>query len=119
MGDNVLVTRTMNNSLIVGPTKIIDDGVIITDPFAMIPMEDGIRLIPLDVDLIGAVMDVLELTNDKIFYTKNVSDVIINEYYKMLKGDENVQVEPVESEESEELDDQWEPETCEPADKTA
>jgi hypothetical protein len=96
---NVLVTRTMNNSLVVGPTEIKEDGsVVIQDPFAMIPMEEGIRLIPLDIDLIGARMDVLELTADKVFYTKKLSDVIVNEYHKMLKLGDDVQVETAENE---------------------
>ena len=96
---NIKVTRTINNSLIVGNTFNSGDKVTIQDPFAMIPMEEGLRLIPLDIDLIGIRMEEIELTNDKVFYTSKLSPVIVKEYSRLLEEAKNpkepeVQTEP-------------------------
>ena len=85
----IKVTRTMNNTLIIGETERIENGYQIKDPFSIIPMEEGIRLIPLDIDLIGVQMEEIFLTDDKVMYNKNTSDVIISEYKKLLENSQN------------------------------
>ncbi len=84
----IKVTRTMNNSLIVGNTTETKGKISIDTPFAMIPMEEGIRLIPLDIDLIGVKMDSIELTTDKVMYSIKPSQLIIDEYNKLISEPE-------------------------------
>jgi len=96
----VKVTRTMNNSLVVGETTVKGKNTTIKNPFAMIPMEDGIRLIPLDIDLIGVRMDELVLTDDKVFYVSEVSKVIADEYEKLLNQPDNIEIETNEDSEN-------------------
>jgi len=94
----VKVTRTMNNTLIVGETTETKDKVVIENPYSMIPVEDGIKLIPIDVNFIGVIMEKIELTQDKVFYTSEVSKVIEEEYHKYLEAQKNP---PQESQETE------------------
>jgi hypothetical protein len=89
----IKVTRTMNNSLIIGETERTDSGYQIKDPFSIIPMEEGIRLIPLDIDLIGVQKEEIFLTDDKVMYNENTSDVIIDEYKKLLENGPEPQVQ--------------------------
>ena len=91
----------MNNSLIIGETITSNKGTVIKDPFSMIPMEEGLRLIPLDIDLIGVKIPELILTEDKVFYTITPSEVIIQEYEKLLKGETPPVPEAEKTEETE------------------
>ncbi len=98
---SVKVTRTMNNTLIVGETTETPEKVIINEPYSMIPVEDGIKLMPIDVNFIGVIMDKIELTNDKVFYVSEVSKVIEDEYHKYLEAQKN----PPEPEKAETKED--------------
>ena len=89
----IKITRTMNNSLIIGETGNINNGVVISKPFALIPMEEGLRLIPLDIDLIGNQIESLNLSNDKIMYSTEPSKVISDEYLKLLNGETETETE--------------------------
>ncbi len=79
----IKVTRTNNNSLIVGETEEKKNGVKITNPFAMIPMEEGIRMIPLDIDLIGSKIEEVFVQTENVFYSVEPSEVIVEEYNKL------------------------------------
>ena len=83
---NLKVTRTMNNSLIIGETTEQRGITKIGNPFAMIPLEEGLRVIPLDIDLLGIKMDEITLTEDKIMYSIRPSEIIIKEYLKLRYG---------------------------------
>ena len=82
---SVKITRTMNNTLIVGETKETAKQVTIQDPYGMIPMEEGIRLVPLDIEITGFKMPEITLTQDKVMYTTDISEIIIAEYHKLLE----------------------------------
>ena len=84
----IKITRTMNNSLIVGETKQTAKNTTIKEPFAMIPMQEGIRMLPFDIELTGKRMEDITLSNDKIMYSVEPSSVIIDEYQKLLNGEE-------------------------------
>jgi tetrahydromethanopterin S-methyltransferase subunit B len=75
----------MNNSLVIGETEKTKAGYQIKEPFAMIPMEECLRLITLDIDLIGTKIEELFLTEDKVMYSTDPSQLIIDEYTKLLK----------------------------------
>lgn len=89
----ITITRTMNNTLIIGETEKTKEGYQIQDPFAVIPTEDGLRLLPLDIELTGTQMEEIYLSNDKVMYSTNPSEVIIEKYKNLLNPPETQDTE--------------------------
>jgi len=82
----IKMTRTMNNMMLIGETEQTKTKTKIKKPFSLIPLQEGLRLVPLDIELTGVEMEEIELSNDKVFYTVKPTDVIINEYKKLLEN---------------------------------
>ena len=74
----------MNNSLIIGETQEKENGTLILNPYAVIPMQEGIRLLPLDIEITGVKMPEIYLSNDKIMYSVEPSTIIVDQYKKLL-----------------------------------
>jgi hypothetical protein len=81
----IKITRTMANTMVIGYTKETPEGIQIKDPYNVIPMKEGIRLIPMDIELIGNPITEVEFTTDKIYYSVEPSKVIADEYERLLK----------------------------------
>ena len=97
MGKNIKIVRTMNNTLIVGDVKETKTKVTVQDPYGMIPMEDGIRLVPLDIEITGSKMESIEFSQDKVMYVHTLAPVIVAEYEKLLDAANKPEVEVTES----------------------
>jgi hypothetical protein len=63
------------------------DKIVIDTPFAVIPLQEGIKLYPLDLELIGKPIETLELQKSAVLYNTEPSDVLKKEYIRILKGE--------------------------------
>ena len=84
MGKNkIKIIRTINNQMIIGTAKENKKEIILDRPFALIPLKEGIRLYPLDLELVGRVLEEVPFERSNILYITTPSTVLISEYIKL------------------------------------
>jgi hypothetical protein len=86
--NDITIVRTMNNQMIIGfSTDAGDNGVGINKPFSVIPLKEGIKLYPLDLELIGNPIENLVLQKANVLYQTDPSEVLKKEYVRIIKGE--------------------------------
>jgi hypothetical protein len=92
MNENeVKIVRTMANTLVIGEVQRVaqgtQEGYRIDTPFNVIPMKEGIKLYPMDIELVGKQIESVVFTDDKIYYVTDPSKVLIDEYTRLKNGE--------------------------------
>ena len=82
--EKIKILRTMNNQMVIGTvTKETKNEILVQNPFALIPLKEGIRLYPLDLELVGRVLEEVPFEKRNILYATVPSQVLISEYIKL------------------------------------
>jgi hypothetical protein len=92
MEENIVILRTVNNQMVIGENTLLDDErIVLSDPFALVPVKEGIRLYPFDLELIGKAIGSVKFDTHNVLYVADPSDTLKDEYIRLKNGEVNEQ----------------------------
>ncbi len=80
------VTRLTNGAIIIGKTHQIKDKITITDPYTIIPTEEGLQMFPFDKDILGVSLKEMNLDTTQTMYSEEPEQELSTTYLTNLSG---------------------------------
>ena len=94
MKENIIILRTVNNQMVIGENTLLDDErIVLSDPFALVPMKEGIRLYPFDLELIGEAIGTVKFDTHNVLYVADPSDTLKDEYIRLKNTELQKEIE--------------------------
>ena len=76
----IRITRLITNTFIIGVTEKVQDHLLITKPYQVIPTADGLSMLPFDKHIVGKDIERINIPVAQVTYTEICSEELAETY---------------------------------------